>query len=201
MGKEKGEELHYFYSHLSPPGVLPCRVIPPHNRTAPGIPHPAAHTSHKLPHRPGTAGFSVGLPNSACSRVSWAPGWERTAGPKAGNGRKGIEGLPAAHWAVSGIQTAPNFKNIINNCAVTSQTQKNEELKVAKRGLAPWNTLNSLMLPSSTASLAVRGREGKGSWTSSSRNMQGPLPASETAPKQLPGELLLKPCQPELLPP
>lgn len=58
-----------------------CRVVPPHNsRKAPGIPHPAAHTSQKLPHRPATAGFSVGLPNSACSGVSWAPGWEKTAG-------------------------------------------------------------------------------------------------------------------------
>lgn len=85
-------------------------AAPPHNRTAPGIPHPAAHTSHKLPHWPGTAGFCVGLPNSACSGVSWAPGWERTAGPKAGDARKGIEGLPAAHWAVSGIKTTPDFK-------------------------------------------------------------------------------------------
>lgn len=98
--------------------------------------------------------------------------------PKAGDGRRGREGLPAAHWAVPGIKTAPDLIKIIRNCAVTSQKQKNEEFKVAKCGLARWNILNSLMLPPSTASPAAQGREGKGSWTSCSRKMQDPLPTS-----------------------
>lgn len=53
--------------------------------------------------------------------------------------------MPAAHWAVKlGIKTAPDLLKIIKNCAVTSQKQNNEEFKVARCGLAPWNTLNSL---------------------------------------------------------
>lgn len=48
VGREKGEELHYFtQSSVTSRGH--CRVVLPHNcRTAPGIAHPAAHTSHEL---------------------------------------------------------------------------------------------------------------------------------------------------------
>lgn len=114
-----------------------CRVVLPHSsRTALGypillLPPPTScPTGQELRHflqdyqilpAPGSAGLQGG---------------RKQQEPRAGDGRKGMEGLPAAHWAGSAIETAPDLIKI-RIYALTSQKQKNEEFKVAKCGFAP----------------------------------------------------------------
>lgn len=116
--------------------------------------------------------------------------------PKAGDGRKGIEGQPAAHWAGSAIKTAPDWIKIIRNCALTSQKQKNEEFKVGKCGFA-------LEYPDVAIQHSQPGssrQRGEGLLDLQQQENVGSSPSCESAQKHLPGEPLLKHCQPQLLP-
>lgn len=107
-GREKGEELHYIYSHLSPPGDTAGWSCP----TAAGqhlgypilllTPPSSCPTDQKLLH------FLQGYQILPALGSAGPQGGRKQQEHKAGDGRKGIEGQPAAHWAGSAIKTAPD---------------------------------------------------------------------------------------------